>query len=334
MSAPVLALAIGVIFVGLFGVMLVLFGVVKEDRDQGRLQARLAEYEASGRRGDETAGTGSRTDTALGSSQVTRRFVGVADRVVADRGFDSILADSLAGAAVKLRPGEWLALHFVATLATGLAFLLLSSMSVIAAIIGLGLGFSAPYLYLNLRRSRRRRAFYSALPDTLQMLAGSLATGYSLQQAVDAVVRETDGPIHDEFSRALIEARLGTPLESALEDVAVRMASVDLGWVVMAIRIQREVGGNLSEVLTTVAGTLRERERIRRQAQVLSAEGRISAVILGALPIVFTIYLAIVRPKYLSQLFMSPIGVVMVVVTSGLFVAGIFWLRKTVQVDA
>ena len=97
-----------------------------------------------------------------------------------------------------------------------------------------------------------------------------------------------------ELNRALVEARLGVPIEDALETVGKRMDSVDFAWVVMAIRIQRDVGGNLAEVLTGVAATMRERERLRRQVQVLSAEGRLSAVILGAMPILFAAYLMLI----------------------------------------
>ena len=142
----------------------------------------------------------------------------------------------------------------------------------------------------------------AALPDTLQLMAGSLSAGYSMPQAVDTVVREGKGPISTEFNRALVETRLGVELEDALDGIAERMQSVDFAWVVMAIRIQREVGGNLAEVLTTVSATLRERERLRRQVQVLSAEGRLSAWILGLLPIVFAFYLVLVRPEYLAPL--------------------------------
>ena len=137
---------------------------------------------------------------------------------------------------------------------------------------------SCPYAYLVDQGGQAQVSSSPAqLPDTLQLLAGSLAAGYSLPQAVDTVVRESDGPMAVELNRALVEARLGVPIEDALETVARRMNSVDFAWVVMAIRIQREVGGNLAEVLTNVAATMRERERLRRQVEVLSAEGRLSA---------------------------------------------------------
>jgi tight adherence protein B len=122
-------------------------------------------------------------------------------------------------------------------------------------------------------------------------------------------------------------------VEDALEAVARRFSSKDMTWAVMAIRIQREVGGNLAEVLSNVAGTLRERERLHRQVRVLSAEGRLSAWILGALPVVFTLYLVLVRPEYLRPLYTTTMGWLFTIVACVLFVGGVLWLRKVVRVQ-
>ena len=147
------------------------------------------------------------------------------------------------------------------------------------------------------------------------------------------MVRESSGPMAVELNKAIVEARLGVPIEDALDTVARRMDSVDFEWVVMAIRIQREVGGNLAEVLNNVAATMRERERLRRQVDVLSAEGRLSAVILGALPLLFVVYLILVRPEYIGVLVTNPLGIAMIVVGVILLIAGAFWLRKVVTVE-
>jgi tight adherence protein B len=147
------------------------------------------------------------------------------------------------------------------------------------------------------------------------------------------VVSEGTEPIAGEFKRALIETRLGVPIEEALEGIAERVRSQDFAWVVMAIRIQREVGGNLAEILTTVAATLRERERLRRQVQVLSAEGRLSAWILGGLPVAFSLYLLTARPDYLKVLVTDRIGIVMLAGGVVLMIVGSFWLRKVVRVE-
>ncbi len=138
---------------------------------------------------------------------------------------------------------------------------------------------------------------------------------------MDTVVREGQQPITGEFNRALVEARLGVPIEDALDGIAERMKSKDFGWVVMAIRIQREVGGNLAELLTTVAATLRERERLRRQVSVLSAEGRLSAWILGLLPVVFALYL-VARPARTTSSRWSPTAIGLAAARCGRVAAG------------
>jgi tight adherence protein B len=164
-------------------------------------------------------------------------------------------------------------------------------------------------------------------------MAGSLAAGYSMPQAVDTVVREGRPPISTEFNRALVETRLGVDLEDALDGISERMQSIDFSWVVMAIKIQREVGGNLAEVLATVSATLRERERLRRQVQVLSAEGRLSAWILGLLPVIFALYMVLARPEYLEPLVTTSLGWVLVLGGVSLLAAGAFWLSKVVKVE-
>ena len=146
----------------------------------------------------------------------------------------------------------------------------------------------------------RLKAFSTGLADTLQLMSGSLSAGLSLAQSIDTIVREGNEPIAGEFRRVVIETRLGVTLEDSLDGVAERMESRDFEWVVMAIRIQREVGGNLAELLLTVAATLREREYLRRHVRALSAEGRLSCYILGGLPPGFLVYLTLTKPDYVK----------------------------------
>ena len=167
----------------------------------------------------------------------------------------------------------------------------------------------------------------------MQMLAGSLSAGYSLPQALDNCRQGVSGPLGQEINRALLESRLGLPIEETLEAVAQRMESKDFHWVVMAIRINRKVGGNLAEVLTNVGQTLRERERLRRQVKTLSAEGKLSGWILGALPILLIGFMVIVRPEYITPLFTQPIG--WVILGAGLiaYIIGIVWMRNLVNME-
>lgn len=328
-SRWVLPVALGLVGLGLFVILTIAF--LSADRDSqtsGRVRRRLSRYSLTPRSESKVATSG-----ALGDSGVARSAVELAGRVVQNRDIDSALGIKLEAAGVPLRPAEWLLIHI--GVAVGLAFLftLLSGFNLLATLIGLIIGLLVPYAYLAIKDERRKAKFAAQLPGTLQLLAGSLAAGYSLPQAIDTVVRESDGPMATELNRAIVEARLGVPIEDALETVARRMNSVDFSWVVMAIRIQREVGGNLAEVLTSVAATMRERERLRRQVEVLSAEGRLSAVILGLLPVLFIVYLVIARPDYLRTLYTTPLGLVMIVVGVVLLIGGSFWLRKVVKVE-
>lgn len=321
--------ALAAIFVALALILMVGFGSLTPDRQTGRVRRRLSLYTLTGRGAPEVHET-----TALGDSGVARSAVEFAGRMVGGRSdIEARLARQLERAGSALKPAEWLLIHAFATIGGALLFALLSGGGIAATVLGFILGFTLPYAFLRIRASRRTNAFLSQMPDTLQLLAGSLSAGYSLPQAVDAVVREGAQPIAGEFSRAIIESRLGVPIEDALDSIAVRMDSKDFQWVVMAIRIQREVGGNLAEVLTTVANTMRDRERVRRQVRVLSAEGRLSAWILGGLPPGFAVYLMLVRPSYIKPLYTEPIGLVMLAMGGILFVIGALWLRKVVEVE-
>jgi tight adherence protein B len=259
--------------------------------------------------------------------------VGFADELVKRQGLEEALGKKLDAGGIPLKPAEWLIIHIGVAILLPLLVLLLSSFNLPLTVVAVLLGILGPLGYLAVKATMRTRAFLAQLPDTLQLLSGSLSAGYSMPQAVDAVVRQGTAPIADELRKALVEARLGAPLEDALDDVADRMGSKDFSWVVMAIRIQRQVGGNLAEVLATTAATLRERERLRRQVQVLSAEGRLSAYILFGLPIVFALYLMATRPDYLKPLVTDPLGWVMLAGMGFFLAVGGVWLRKVVTVE-
>jgi tight adherence protein B len=329
-SDSLLPVAIGALFVGLLAILCVAFTVADVgDRKQGRIRRRLSLYTVTGR----PTAARAETTTALGNSQVARSAVELAGRVVQRRDFEGDLSRRLESAGVPLRAAEWMLIHIGVALGLSFLLLLISGGAILPTSVGLVLGLTAPWLYLSFKESRRTSAFLGQLPDTLQLIAGSLSAGYAIAQAIDTVVREGQQPITGEFNRALIEARLGVPIEDALEGVATRMQSKDFAWVVMAIRIQREVGGNLAELLTTVSGTLRERERLRRQVKVLSAEGRLSAWILGLLPPGFSLYLILVRPEYLRPLVTDPLGWLMLSVGALLLVVGAGWMAKAVRVE-
>jgi Flp pilus assembly protein TadB len=214
-----------------------------------------------------------------------------------------------------------------------LALTLLTGNPVAGVLIGVLAGWLGMRLIVSLGISRRRAAFAEQLPDVLQLVAGSLQSGFSLPQALDAVVRNDTQPSAGEFYRALAETRIGGELEAALDRVAERMDSTDLRWSVLAIRIQRSVGGNLVEVLRNTVDMMRERVRLRRHVRGLSAEGRLSAYILIALPVVVGGWLFLTRPSYVRPLYTTSFGLVMLVGAGVLVVLGTVWMRKAIKVE-
>ena len=277
-------------------------------------------------------GQGRRARGTSPGTQFRERALAMIEASPRPKGVDAQLARHLEQAGWQLRNGEFLALSLGGAVIAG-SFVALTTNIVGGILIGLIAGL-APLAILQRRRSKRRDEFLRSLPDTLQLLAGSLRAGYGILQAVDTVAKEASGPTAEEFQRVMTEARLGMPVEEALEAMADRVDSDDFRWVVLAINIQREVGGNLAELLDTVSETLREREALRRQIKVLSAEGRLSAAVLIALPIVLTLYLILTRPEYISTLVTSgPIGWLMVIGATTLMGAGVLWIQRMIKIE-
>lgn len=191
----------------------------------------------------------------------------------------------------------------------------------------------ASLVFVNYIAARSRNRFEKQLPDTLNLIATSLRAGYSLLQAVEAVGHEAPEPTRREFGRAIAEIRLGKNIDDALDDIAVRMSSQDFDWTVMAINIQREVGGNLAEVLQTTAETMVQRNRLRGEMKALTAEGRISAIVLALMPIFLFGAISVMNPGYIQPFLDSTIGIV-AMIGGGLFIlVGIYWMQKIVNID-
>jgi tight adherence protein B len=257
-----------------------------------------------------------------------------AERALANnKNLEARLAHSLEAAGMSVRPAEWLLMRAGIAIGGGLLGVLLGSGSLALGILFIIGAVIAPPVYLKIKRRKRLDAFSTGLADTLQLLSGSLSAGLSLAQSIDTIVREGAEPIAGEFRRVVIETRLGVSLEDSLEGVAERMESRDFEWVVMAIRIQREVGGNLAELLLTVAATLREREFLRRHVRALSAEGRLSCYVLGGLPPGFLVYLTLTKPDYVNPLYTTPIGWILCTGMAILLGVGMLWMTKVAKVD-
>ncbi len=289
---------------------------------------RVATYTA--RLSRRPSATGPRIDTDQALAQASNAAAVVLHR---NTTLEARIVRRLETSGSDLKPGEWLLVHGAVFLGVGTMGLLLGSGSIVIGLLFLVGGAVGPWVYLGMRGSRRQRAFSASLPDTLQLMSGSLAAGLSLAQSVDTIVREGVEPIGSEFKRVMVETRLGVPLEDALEGVAERFESKDFAWAVMAVRIQRQVGGNLAELLDNVAATMREREYMRRQVAALAAEGKLSAWVLGGLPPVFLLYLVVANRDYVMPLFTEPLGWLMLTGAGTLLALGVFWMSRLIKVE-
>jgi len=195
------------------------------------------------------------------------------------------------------------------------------------------LGVLLPPFVVRFLAARRSKKFMSQLPDTLNLLSSTLKAGYSFMQGVEAVSHEIEDPMGGELRRIVTEAQLGRPLEDAMDSSAERMDSDDFAWAVMAVKIQREVGGNLSELLLTVAETMTERERLRRDVATLTAEGKMSAIVLGVLPILLGMAMWAMNPEYINTLFTDSLGKILLGGSIMAAVIGFAWMKKIISIE-
>lgn len=237
---------------------------------------------------------------------------------------------ALEQAGFKTRPQDFMVLvasAMVAAFALGLLV-----WGPIQGLLLLLIGPIVAWLVVRIATDRRRKRFALQLDETLSILSGSLRAGYSLPQACATVANKAEEPTSTEFARVINESRVGRPFVEALEDSAQRMKDDDFGWIVQAIAINREVGGNLADVLEGVGATIRERTQLKRQVDALSAEGRFSAIVLGALPFVVFLAVSLFNPGYIGRFGESLQGILMLVFAAVLLVVGLFWLRAVVKI--
>ena len=255
----------------------------------------------------------------------------LAESTLNQRGWSAALQRALEAAGLTLPPGEFLVIAAGAVLGATALGTLLSGL-----LFGLLLGAVAAFAtrtFLTVKASRRRSQFADQLDDTLQLLAGSLRAGHSLLQALDAVAKEAEAPARDEFRQIVRETRIGRDLSAAMRDAADRMASEDFAWIVQAVAIHREVGGDLAGILDTAGDTIRERGQLRRQVKALSAEGRLSGIVLMIMPVGLVGFMSLTNPAYIGTLTSHPIGWAMTGLGATLMAVGGLWLRKLVRIS-
>jgi tight adherence protein B len=269
-----------------------------------------------------------------GLSRAADRTVGALDAVF--RGNRALFrVDELELAGVRMTPPTFLLVTFSAALVAALIGVVIGFDSIRAPIFAVLFAILTPVgakVLLLVRAGARRAKFASQLDDTLQLISGNLRAGYGLVQALDAVGRDGDEPTSSEFTRVVNETRIGRDLSEALETTAARMRSDDFTWAAQAITVNRETGGNLAEVLEQVGATIRERNQIRRQVSALSAEGRLSAIVLVVLPVAVFVIVALSQPAYLATFFGSIPGILALIGSAVLLVIGSVWMFAVARV--
>ncbi|WP_436795748.1 type II secretion system F family protein [Actinospongicola halichondriae] len=241
-------------------------------------------------------------DVAERHSQLVENTIGVAGKVIDSIDAKGSLLTKLEKARVPIRPGEFVVLVGAVGVIGGAV--------VAAATSSIGFGFVAllvtPFVgaaYLNRRISQRRKKFEETFPEALTLIASSLSAGHTFLRAIQMMNEEAEGPLAEEFGRVVAETQLGDPLVDALERLSERVDVRDVDWVVQAIKIQQEVGGKLADLLHTLADFIRAREEVRREIDVLTAEGRVSAFVLGGLPAFLLIAIQVMNPGYMEPMF-------------------------------
>ncbi|MBP2384842.1 type II secretion system F family protein [Paeniglutamicibacter kerguelensis] len=256
--------------------------------------------------------------------------VGAVERGIGHKGGRLFNRTALQGAGLNMTPAEFLVLLFSGAVVAGLLGFV--AMGPLGAILLAMLVPVVGWMVLSLRTSKRRSSFEAQLPDLLMTLSGSLRAGHSVMRAFDSAAQEFEAPMSEELSRIVNEARVGRNPESTMMEIAQRMGSEDFSWIAEAILINREVGGDLAQVLDQVGETIRERAEIKGQVSALAAEGKISAYILVALPIGVTLMLGLINPTYIGTLFTHPLGIFMLVLAVIMLCIGSFWMSRTVQI--
>ncbi|MFN8387525.1 MAG: type II secretion system F family protein [Anaerolineales bacterium] len=309
--------------------LLIAGAVVTVISERSLVDDRLGKFLEDEKPAAAAADGGSSIVTEWLNRRVTRSTMG--DRV----------SRELARADMKLKVAEYFALIFISTFVlAAIGFLLQPSNGLISAVIGGVVGFFAPRFYVRRRQTQRLIKFNDQLSDMLNLMVNGLRAGYSTTQAMEAVSRELPAPISDEFRRLVQEMQIGIPMEKALDNLLRRIPSDDLDFVVTAINVQREVGGNLSEILDTISFTIRERVRIKGEIRVLTASVRTSGAVLSMIPVFLAVALWFVSPEYIGSFFTESPGIpqplcgfISVIVIVGMIVSGYFIMMKIADIE-
>lgn len=257
------------------------------------------------------------------------------NRLVEGSDFGSRIQEDLARADLKLKSGEYIALIVISSFVTAVFGYYFGSASLLFALLGMVGGLFIPSVIVKRAQAARLKKFNYQLPDMLNLMVNGLRAGFSTMQALEAVSKELPSPINDEFRRVVQEMQLGIPMERALDNLLRRIPSDDLDLVVTAINVQREVGGNLAEILETISHTIRERIRIKGEIKALTAQVVYSGRFLALMPVILSLILWALNREYMMQFFLEPklCGIAMLTTSGIMIFIGYYIMTRIADID-
>ncbi len=260
------------------------------------------------------------------------RFLGLLGKTISRRGDQHTIQKKLLQAHILMRAEEYAGLTVFSGLAMLFLIYIITGSLLLSIPFGLA-GLKLPGIVVDLKKNGRAAAFTRQLPEALSIVSGGLRSGFSFPQAMAVVQREMSPPISEEFGRVILENRMGKQLEEVLHNLGERIDSGDLDLVITALLIQQQVGGNLAEILDNIAHTIRERVRIQGEIKTLTAQGKLSAIIIVLLPFAVAAFLAIMNPAYMLTLVQETLGLLMLGFAVIMQVVGILIIRKIITID-
>jgi len=315
-----------VLILGILALLVLIVGIVTSRRSgEAVVQERLGRYAEAG------YDLGKADEKKADEEKRSALTEGI-DRALQGRGFADSMATQLARADLKLTVAEYLALHVIAVVGgVAIAYVLFGGipLPVVAGVVA----FFIPRIYVSIRKGRRLNQFNDQLGDAINQMSNGLRAGYSVMQAMESVASELPPPICSEFRRVVQEMQLGLSMEQALANMLRRIDSDDLDLMITAINVQREVGGNLADILDVISYTIRERVRIKGEVRVLTSQGRISGYIISFLPFGLGLLLMVLNRDYIMQLFSHICGWFMIAVAVILIGSGAFAIRKITDIE-
>lgn len=244
---------------------------------------------------------------------------------------NKILAEELEKSDISKKTEDFIIIWIVVTFVPGLLFMLIFKNQLIAPMLMI-IGAVAPIMYMKSKQKKRRDMFESQLSDALMIASNCLKSGLTFNQAMDTISSECDDPIKSEFKRTVNEITFGSSQDEALEAMAKRVKSEDFDLVVSAVSIQRQTGGNLSEILETIAGTIRERYKIKGEIKTMTGQGRVSGMIIGVLPIALLLIMSLINKELIMTLFTTTIGKTLIIISVCLETVGAIVINKIVTI--